>query len=528
MIFEPKIYTTVRGYFLLMTTNGSSPKHKNIILLSIDSQFSNEIFEGKKGYEFRKTALPSDLDYVVLLENGSRKITGGFRVENTHERDIKHLWEEFGKGVSDYDRFHDYYSGWEKGVAIEIGAVEKYDEPIDADKLTGTDPDLNIPFQFHFIYMTKKALEFLSSYSSVIDNLLPDTKRTTLERYGVGKGSNEASSLNFRPMKENEEDEFRDLFQNSPVPSEYSDINKGFIDHILESHRKGVDPYGYFTLKKKVYTLFKDEEIIGFTTTTWKRGNSVKYGPTMLKEEKRGEGLGSALRKLIDSRLKYEGVRKTYSTIPETHTSAYKYLIRSDYQIEAHMRRQYHEDHDELVFGKVLHGGSPSRSLSLSRTTCDAITFEVGSSPFDNFQNFVIKRAEPWYEEIDRNFVTSVQEAEERGLDAQHSKKGKRVFIGHQSGEIQSIAIASLKRGDAVKVSPVFTTITGDGLEKFWEQVEHNLRETINVRKIYTHVPVLDQALISFFRTSGFSCEGLLREPYKEGIDLVFFGKLVD
>lgn len=503
-------------------------KIENAILLSIKSKFASQIYSGEKDYEFRKSPIPDNIEYVLLQENGSGKITGGIRVKEVHQRDIDSLWNEFGKGISEHDRFFEYYSDWEEGLAIEIKSAEEFDDPLNVEVLNEIDSSFTVPPQYHFVYLTEKVLREIEPESRIIKDILPDSREVTLEQFGSKTDSQDVNSLNFRPLSSNEEGEFKELFLNSPVPSAYDDINEGFIDHIIESHNKGEDPYGYFTKKKKVYTLLENDEIIGFTTTTWKRGGSVKYGPTMLKEEVQGKGRGPKLRKLIDSRLRSEGVRKAYSTIPDDAPNPFKYLIRSNYEIEAHLKNQYHCDHNELVFGKMLNISQPKPIIAPERENVDDLGFEIGSSEFDDICDYVVKRADKWYDEIDPTFVESVIEAEDRGLQSSFSKKGKRVYIGHIAGEIRCLSIATLKRGGGVKLSPVFSDVRGDGFHSYWKHVEDDIMDIDEVRKLYTHVPILDKEMVSFFREWGFIPEGIIKEPYKNGVDMIHFGKLVE
>lgn len=510
-----------------MGNSARGGKFEDAIILSIDPEFASQIYSSEKKYEFRKTPVPNNIKYVLLLESGKEELTGGFLVEDIYERDIDYLWENFAKDISEQERFYDYYSGWDMGVAIEVGSVEQFEEPILVEELTKMDSSLTIPQQFHFVYMTEKALREIETKSNLIEGVLPDSVSTTLRRFGTNPSEAQIDSLNFRPLQPGEEEYFRELFLDSPVPNTYDDISEEFIDQIIESHNKSEDPYGYFTKKKKVYTLLENKDIIGFTTTTWKRGNSVKYGPTMIKEEKQGEGKGPKLRKLIDSRLEYEGVRKSYSTIPDNAPNAYKYLIRSNYHIEAHMRKQYHDQHNELVFGKVLNSSSANLPPSPDREEISDLEFETSSSDFDDLHGFILEQAEPWYDEIDSDFVDAVIRAENRGIEADFSKKGKRIFIGHTSGKIRCLSIATLKRGGGVKISPVFSDVIGSGFKRYWESLEEDVMGIDGVRKLYTHIPILDSQLACFFRKNEYVPEGTLREPYKDGIDMIFYGKMV-
>ncbi|MHB9288112.1 hypothetical protein ACKVMT_13865 [Halobacteriales archaeon Cl-PHB] len=507
-------------------TAAENRKREDVVLLSIEPQFAEQIYRGVKDYEFRKTPLPTGIKYVVLMETGTRHVTGGFTVNDIHEETISDLWNKYGKETSEKERFFEYYSEWDRGLAIEIGTPEHYDEPIEVGELQTADLSLNIPDRFHFVYVSNQALRHISPQSSAVSDLLPDSKETTLDRYAADHQNDE--ELNYRPMESTEEGEFRRLFAESPVPDDYADISKEFIDHIIESHNLGKDPFGYFTLKKKVYSLFANGKLIGFMTTTRKRGGSVKYGPTMIKESERGQGYGPKLRKLIDSNLRTSGVRKTYSTIPETATNAFKYLISSGYRVEAHLQKQYNQEHSELVFGKVLRSNGPPNNLDPKRRHIEDLEFKIGSDGLEDFRRFVKRRAQPWYDEIDDNFVDSVRQAENRGLESDFSKKGKRVYVGHQNEQTRCIAISSKKRGDTIKVSPIFSMTDSEALSKFIGFFEEDIKSRGDIRKIYTHVPTLDDELHSMIRRQNYQCEGVIREPYKPGIDMLVLAKMVE
>jgi len=500
-------------------------KREDIILLSIQPKFAQQIFSGEKEYEFRKPPIPDDLSYVILIENGTRKILGGFRVGELHEEEIEDLWRDFGKSISEYDRFNRYYEGYETGVAIEVQQPDEFENPVPLEEITRQDDGLQVPDQFSYIYPTKRSLQILSKYSDIIREIFPVTSLTDW----VEEESSTGDRLDLQEMNIEQKDHFRELFQGSGVPEDYDDIDESFIDHILKTHKQQNDPYGYFTDKKVIYTFLKDDEPIGYTVTTWKIGNSVKYGPTILEEEHRGQGLGPRFRQMVDEELMNKGVRKAYSTIPDDNIPAYNYLQKSGYQIEAHMRQQYSQEHSELVFGKLLREGSPSELDSLDRREARNLEFVVGSSNIEGLSKFVVESMVPWYENIGESFVDSVLEAEDRDLEGDLSKKGKRIYVGHNGKSPKSAVIASKKRGGGVKISPFLTNVLGSEVEEFLEFVEEDLEEELNdARKLYTHVPLLDTELVQLFRSAGYQPEGVLREPYKDGIDMVFLGKLID
>ncbi|WP_435147652.1 hypothetical protein [Halobaculum sp. P14] len=497
----------------------------DIILLSIRPKFARQIFDGEKIYEFRKPSVPTDVSYVLLLENGSKDILGGFEVGDVIRKDVDELWSEYGKGTSVKDRFYRYYEGWEYGLAFEVQKPDEFEQSIPIETITEADSNLNVPDQFSHIYLTNRSLSILTDYSDILESYFPNE---TLDKWVQDTGDSEGSKrgLNIREMGPHEEEEFRSLVSGSQVPDEYGEIDSTFTDHIIESHEQGEDPYGYFTLKKTVFTLLVGDSIAGFTVTTRKRGHSVKYGPTVLKEEFQGKGLGPQFRKKLDQRLASEGVHKVYSTIPESSKHAYSYLINSGYEIEAHMRRQYNTEHNELVFGKLLGDQGVADDYKLERNDRGIdLQFSKGSDGFEGFSDFVVDRMSYWYTGIDQNFVNAVQEAEKRELGGDLSTKGKEVFIGHSGGNIKCCVIASRKRGRAIKLSPMLSSTNRRGISQLLKFAESELSKYSDIRKFYSHVPVIDHESLRAFRTREYRAEGLLKEPYKRGVDMVFMGK---
>lgn len=499
-------------------------KREDVILLSILPKFAEQIFSGEKKYEFRKPFLPSQISYVVLVENGSREILGGFRVGEVTEASINELWDKYAKDISEKDRFYRYYEGWSEGIAVEVEEPDEYNETIPIEELTDMDPNLQVPDQFSHIYLTNRSMSLLTEYSNIVKELFP------IKTLGKWQNSPQKEQNNpeyhIREMNSDEQNDFRRLVSESQVPDKYGEIDESFVQHIIESHKKGNDPYGYFTLKKKIHAFVYKGKTIGFTVTTWKRGHSVKFGPTVIETEFRNQGLGPEFRKKLDGMLRTKGIHKVYSTIPETAENAYSYLIKSGYNIEAHMRKQYNNKHSELVFGKLLGEHSTFNSKNYQREEVSELEFDIGSKQYEGFSEFVVNNMSNWYGDIEKEFVESVQQAENRDLEGDLSKKGKRVYIGHDSNNIKCAIVASRKRGEAIKLSPLLTTASGKIVDEFISFVEGEIMSDCTVRKFYSHVPLSDTLLLNKFKLSNYVVEGILKEPYKKGEDMVFVGKL--
>jgi len=100
------------------------------VLLSIKPKYANQIINGNKRYEFRKSVFKNrDLDMVYLYSSSPvKRIVGAFVIKDIIENHPKQLWNEYKdfSGV-DEDDFFSYFRGKEKGFAIEIGEVKAFD-----------------------------------------------------------------------------------------------------------------------------------------------------------------------------------------------------------------------------------------------------------------------------------------------------------------------------------------------------------------------------------------------------------------
>lgn len=102
------------------------------VLLSIKPQFVDEIFNGKKKFEYRKSIFknPDVKSIIIYATMPVGKIVGEFDIEEILEEHPKDLWEKTKKfsGISE-DFYDSYFMGRDKGYAIKIKSLNKYDEP---------------------------------------------------------------------------------------------------------------------------------------------------------------------------------------------------------------------------------------------------------------------------------------------------------------------------------------------------------------------------------------------------------------
>lgn len=102
------------------------------VLLSIKPQFVEEIFNGSKKFEYRKSIFKrSNIKSIVVYSTMPvGKIIGEFVIEEILEEHPKSLWVKTKKysGISE-EFYNNYFMGRDKGYAIKIKSLHKYNEP---------------------------------------------------------------------------------------------------------------------------------------------------------------------------------------------------------------------------------------------------------------------------------------------------------------------------------------------------------------------------------------------------------------
>ena len=103
------------------------------VLLSIKPQFVDEIFSGNKKFEYRKRIFKkNDIKTVVVYATMPiGKIVGEFDIEEILEEHPQVLWNKTKEYSGISKIFYDsYFIDRDKGYAIKIKSLNKYDVPI--------------------------------------------------------------------------------------------------------------------------------------------------------------------------------------------------------------------------------------------------------------------------------------------------------------------------------------------------------------------------------------------------------------
>lgn len=103
------------------------------ILLSINPEYVQKIFDGTKKYEYRKVKCKREVDKIIIYETSPvMKIVGEASVKKVLEDTPEKMWQktkEFSGTSPEF--FLKYYSGCQNAIAYELKDIKKYDEPQD-------------------------------------------------------------------------------------------------------------------------------------------------------------------------------------------------------------------------------------------------------------------------------------------------------------------------------------------------------------------------------------------------------------
>jgi predicted transcriptional regulator/RimJ/RimL family protein N-acetyltransferase len=488
------------------------------LFMPIQPDPASRIYSGKKLFELRKFR-PPETGFVYLYESRDETarihaIRGGFYFEEYLDLPLDKLWARVGERATSHERFFRYFGTRHKhGIALAIRRVEILTKSVSLDELAHIDPGFGLPkglWTYHVVSDSSRAVRFLNALS----------RRNVIDHESILR-PRDVESLRVVPLASREEESrFRELYDLYVKPN-YPDSGD-YVDFVIRIHSKGSDPFGYFTKRKTIWTLFRNEAVLGFTVATEKRGGSVKFGPTILSPEFRGQRIGSEFRLLVEK--EYPNARKFYNTLPDDNLAALRYVLRADYYVEAHLRRQYRSDRGELVVGKLL---KPAASM----TAAPIWSLPVGESVIQDAREIsrpqleitIVELLSHFYDEVDSSYVKGILAAMEGPFSL--SKKTKRVFVAKHGGIASGIIIATPKRGGALKCSPL--VIRGEDVGSLQQLLDAAFQAFPERRfhKVYCHLPLMASRLIRTAVELGFKHEGLLKEPYKRGVDLMVLGR---
>ncbi len=101
------------------------------MLISINPEYVESIFNGTKKYEYRKVRCKKEIDKIIIYSTYPiMKIVGEAKVEKILEDSPEKIWEvtQNEAGVN-YKFYNKYYENREKAIAYKLTNIIKYDFP---------------------------------------------------------------------------------------------------------------------------------------------------------------------------------------------------------------------------------------------------------------------------------------------------------------------------------------------------------------------------------------------------------------
>lgn len=99
------------------------------VLLSIKPEFAEKIFNGTKGYEFRKSIFKRDdvQKIVVYASSPVKKVIGEFSIDKILSDTVDGIWRETHHQSGITKKFYQsYYENRSTAYAIKIGNTVRY------------------------------------------------------------------------------------------------------------------------------------------------------------------------------------------------------------------------------------------------------------------------------------------------------------------------------------------------------------------------------------------------------------------
>ena len=101
------------------------------MLISINPEHVENIFNGSKKYEYRKIRCKQDIDKIIIYSTYPiMKVVGEAKVEEILEDSPDNIWEETKKysGI-DWKFYQKYFKDRSKAIAYKLANIKKYNDP---------------------------------------------------------------------------------------------------------------------------------------------------------------------------------------------------------------------------------------------------------------------------------------------------------------------------------------------------------------------------------------------------------------
>lgn len=315
------------------------------------------------------------------------------------------------------------------------------------------------------------------------------------------------------------------------LPNYYGDVEDSLFKTFRSAAYLTSDPNGYFTMQKVLFGIYSHDEALGLTMTTFKRGGSVKFGPTAVSPNYRHMGVARALRDVAESVLqRVEGIRKFYLTVNTKNHPALLFNLDRGFRVEGNLRDQYQDKSNELILSRDAaspipqHIGEDKESaMSDDSKIPDVAIWEDAS--VKELRSLMQSTLVKYYATESESFYDHLVASSKAGL-RDYASKSKVIFRARQGETITGLAVCAPKRGGSVKIAPLIawnrTSLVALLDYIFIFSKQHGMK------KIYATIPLAERGIVKQLMESGLDLEATLRAPYTTGQDFVVLSRKID
>lgn len=477
----------------------------NYVLLSIQSEHAERIYAGEKKAELRKS-FSEDARIVFLYETAPvAAITGAFLVGHAKKTGVAEAVEIAERNGVAKDRALEYYGTRDKAWVITVSSAVKFGHPIPLSDLRVRDHYFSVPQTF----------AYLNKYEALTQDLL------SVLRIHIDK------ELSLRPLSEKHRTILGTLIR-SEIGQNYEDIDDDFVHQVLDVETSTKSAFS--TRNKRVLEFVWREELMGFTVITEKVHGSWKTGPSILLPAFRGAGLGQEMRRVIEDYCRHRGARAVYCTCSDSQPLVVSYLLNSGMHLQARLRGHLSRNRDEFVFFKSLMESKQAAPIAIKTHGSEQSIKIARAFSSDERTNRVIKfflRSMPkWYFEPNDGLGKSILESLKSFETGMHpySAKSRAIYGGFDRNDrVCAAALLTPKRSGMVKINLVSTIKDQVSIGRLLDKVLHDFS---HYRRIYLTVPIREVSTIEALGANDFCFEGILTNPFGNGLDHACFGKI--
>lgn len=471
-------------------------------LLSIKPVFADKIYSGQKTFELRKSAPNLTSPRIFLFETDSvSKITGLILASEVIKDTPENIWKLVGTSATTRERFFSYFEGRTQAVAIKIARAMKFSSPLDTHLITQLESRFVVPQSYQYLrFDSPLHRRLLSEVISTVQMAKSSKIRLSELQPANAKAFSDMAFTKLRPF--------------------YEEINHDFIKSLTAERAPG-----FSTLDRQVYEVYRGGKLVGFTTITYKAGDCIKTGPTILFDNDHNKGWGQELRKLLHHVGEALGLRKVYCTCPATNLKAMCYLLSSGYIAETTLGEHYKKGSNEIILSRALSWNKP---LQLENPTLKCPIGRITSITAKKrnltaIQKFIHRAMREMFFPVDEKWLMGIISSW-KATPSASSRKDRKLLVAYGQSSVLAVLISIPKRGKTIKQILLSDTSDVEGLSKLIHAAEAGYAK-LKFRKASAYFRADDTVQQNVLAGMGYFSEGMLRAPFRPGKDFFIYSK---